>query len=154
MRCRQVRRFALDEVGAKSPAVQEHLRACASCATYLQQWAKLRTGLRRVAEESAPDPSLGFARRVTRSLQDPSFAGRLTDLSLVSAGRRFVYAALTAALLLVLGLLVPASGPVRSPAAAIEPAQPEAVAAQNYPIFSGRLMDTDFEFAAPSGAGK
>jgi anti-sigma factor RsiW len=152
MRCRQFRKLMLDEAWAHSPDVEEHLKTCASCAAEAQQWAKLRSGLRLVAEQPAPEPSLGFARRVARSLQDPSFAGRLADLSLVSVGRRFVYAALTAALLLVLGVLVPASGPVRSPSAAIESTQPETVAAQNYAIFSGRQADTDFEFASPSGS--
>jgi anti-sigma factor RsiW len=152
MRCHYTRKALLDEDAAQSAAVQEHLLACASCAAYSQRWEKLRGGLRRVAEQAPPDPSFGFAQRVARSLRDGSFIGRLADLSMLRAGRRFVYAALTAALLLVLGVLVPASGPVRSPAAAVDTAQPETVAAQNYPIFSGRLMDSDFEFAPPSGS--
>lgn len=152
MRCRHTRKVLLDESAVRSDAVQEHLRTCASCAAYSEQWERLRTGLRRVAEQAPPEPSLGFARRVAHSLQDASLTGRLVDLSMVRAGRRFVYAALTAALLLVLGGLVPASGPVRSPSAAVDTAQPETVAAQNYPIFSGRLMDSDFEFAPPSGS--
>lgn len=152
MRCRQMRKAVLEETGGLPGAVQEHLRSCTSCAAYVQQWEALRSSLRAVAAEPPPEPSLGFAQRAVRNAQDPSFAGRLVDMSLVRAGRRFIYLALTAALLLVLGILVPASGPVRSPAAAIAPAQPEAVAAQNYPIFSGGLLDNDVEFAAPAGS--
>jgi len=146
MGCRQLRK-ALLEAEIKPAAMQEHLRTCGSCAAYVKQWEELRAGLRRVAEQPPPEPSLGFAQRVVRKAQEPSFAGALADLSLVRAGRRFVYAALTAALLLVLGMLVPASGPVRSPSADIEAAQPETVAAQNYPVFSGRLVENDVEFA-------
>ena len=153
MRCDEIRQIVLEEEEGMPPAaLQDHLRTCASCASYLDQWERLRAGLRRLAEQPAPEPSLGFARRVVRAVEDPSLAGRWLDWSLVLAGRRFVYAALTAALLLVLGLLVPASGPVRSRSEATDVAQPEAVAAQNYPIFSGRLMDNDFEFAPPAGS--
>jgi anti-sigma factor RsiW len=150
MGCRQLRKALLeDEI--KPPTMQEHLRTCASCAAYVHQWEELRAGLRRVAEQESPEPSLGFAHRVVRKAQEPSLTERLSDLPLVRAGRRFVYAALMAALLLVLGILVPASGPVRSPSADIEAAQPETVAAQNYPIFSGRLMENDVEFAPSEG---
>ena len=151
MRCRHVREAVLGEGGVASGAIQEHLRACSDCAAYLEQWERARGGLKLLAEQQPPAPSLGFAQRVTRNLQDPSLAGRVLDLSLIRAGRRFVYVALTAAVLLVLGVLVPASGPVRSPAATVEAAQPEAVAAQNYPIFSGQLMDNEVEFAPASG---
>src|ERR1051326_9145070 len=152
MRCRNVRKALLDDSALTSVAVQGHLRTCASCAAYLQQWAKLQTGLRRVAEQAPPEPSVGFARRVVRGLNAPAGAGYGVDLSLLRAGRRFVYAALPAALRRVLGGLMPASGPVRSPSAAAEAVQPEAVAAQNYPIFSGGLLDNDFEFASQSGS--
>lgn len=151
MRCSHVREAVLGRGEVASVAIQEHLRACPDCAAYLQQWERVRGGLKLLAEQQPPAPSFGFAQRVTRNLQDPSFAERVHDVSLIRAGRRFVYAALTAVLLLVLGGLVPASGPVRSPSAAVEAAQPETVAAQNYPIFSGRLMDNEVEFAPPSG---
>ena len=151
MRCRHVRRAVLREDEISSSGIREHLRGCPECAAYLQRWERVQGGLTLLAEQQPPDPSFGFAQRVTRNLQDPSFAGRVLDLSLIRAGRRFVYAAITAVLLLVLGVLVPASGPVRSPAATVEAVQPETVAAQNYPIFSGRMMDNDVEFAPPSG---
>ena len=151
MRCGHVRKAVLEGDEISSAGIREHLRGCSECAAYLQQWERVRGGLKLLVAEQPPDPSCGFAQRVTRNLQDPSLAGRVLDLSLMRAGRRFVYAALTAVLLLVLGVLVPASGPVRSPAATIEAAQPETVAAQNYPIYSGRLMDNEVEFAPPSG---
>ena len=151
MRCRQVRKILLEDAGLALAPAQDHLRACSSCASYLQEWEKLRTGLRRVAEEAPPEPIFGFAQRLVRSLGQSSAGRRLLDLTLVRAGRRFVYAALSAALLLSLLLLLPASGPVRSHSEAVDTAQPESIAAQNYPIFSGQLMDNDFEFA-PAGS--
>jgi anti-sigma factor RsiW len=152
VRCRRIREAVLEEGASRSAAVEEHLRTCVSCAQDLRRWDALRTGLRQAAEEAPPEPSLGFARRVAARLRDPAVSGRLSDLLLVRAGRRFVYAALTAALLLFLGLLVPASGPVRSPSAVVDVAQPETISAQNYPIFSGQLMDNDFEFAQAAGS--
>jgi len=84
MRCRHTRKVLLDEGAVRSDAVQEHLRTCASCAAYSERWERLRTGLRRVAEQAPPEPSIGFARRIARSLQDASLTGRLVDLSMVS----------------------------------------------------------------------
>lgn len=154
MRCDDMRETLLKEEGLRSAAVQDHLRTCQSCAAYLAEWERLRTGLRLVAEDPPPTPSFGFSRRVVRALEDPAITSQWLDWSLVRTGRRFVYAALTAALLLVLGVLIPASGPVRSSMTAAEVAQPEAMAAQNYPIFSGQLMDNDFEFAPAAGSQK
>jgi hypothetical protein len=157
MRCRKVRELVIEE-GAGSArtderwrACEEHLRACARCTAYVRHWKGLQEGLRRLGEEQAPLPSLGFAVRLARSLGEVSGSECAQELFLARAGRRFVYGALTAVLLLVLGLLVPPSGPLRSASAAsLEPAQPEVVAAQNYPLFSGQLLANDFEFAPPS----
>jgi anti-sigma factor RsiW len=154
MRCGKARRLMLEENAGRSMRLQEHLSTCAACAEYAQDWARLYSGMRLVAMQAAPEPSLGFASRVVRNLQEATGAERAGEFLLERAGRRFVYAALLATLLLFAVLVVPRSSPVRStPAAAeIEAAQPETMAAQNYPIYSGQLMDTDFEFAPQSGS--
>jgi hypothetical protein len=152
MRCGQARRLVLEENGARR--LQEHLAACSGCAAYADDWARLQAGMRRVAMQATPEPSFGFAGRLVRNLQDASGAQRAGEFFLERAGRRFIYAALLATLLLFGVLVVPRSSPVRSTAAAveIEAVQPETVAAQNYPIYSGQLMDSDFEFAPQAGS--
>jgi hypothetical protein len=104
--------------------------------------------------QAAPEPSVGFASRLVRNLQEASGAQRAGEFFLERAGRQFVYAALLATLLLFAVLVVPRSSPVRSApvAADVNAVQPETVAAQNYPIYSGQLMETDFEFAPQSGS--
>ena len=154
MRCAKARRLMLEESGGRSVWLEEHLSACPSCSAYAREWARLRSGMRGLAMEAIPEPSLGFASRVVRNLQEASGAQRTGELFLERAGRRFVYAALLATLLLFAILVVPRSSPVRSApvAADVNAAQPETIAAQNYPVYSGQLMDTDFEFAPQSGS--
>jgi hypothetical protein len=90
--------------------------------------------------------------RLVRRLQQAAADERATEAFLERVGRRFVSLALLATLLLALALLVPHSGPVRSlPASDNDPGQTETVAAQNYPVFSGQLLDSSFEFAPPDG---
>lgn len=152
MRCRRVRKLIVEE-GARPEDVNRHLAGCAACAVYAEEWARLRTALRRVAEEPVPEPSLGFAARLARQLPDATAQARAREASLERTGRRFVLAGFLAAVLLVLGLLVPPSGPVRSPEAAeIQTARSEAVAAQSYPIFSNQTIEGEYEFA-PQGGG-
>jgi anti-sigma factor RsiW len=153
MRCGKARRLMLEENEGRSVRLEEHLSGCPACAAYARDWASLRSGMRRLAMQAAPEPSLGFAGRLVRNLQEASGAQRTGEFFLERAGRRFVYAALLATFLLFAVLVVPRSSPVRSTATTveIEAAQPETMAAQNYPIYSGQLMDSDFEFAAQSG---
>jgi anti-sigma factor RsiW len=152
MRCRRARKLIIEEA-ASSEDVSRHLAECPACAAYGKDWAGLRTALRRVAEESVPEPSLGFAARLARQLPDALAEARAREVSLERTGRRFVLAGFLAAVLLVLGLLVPPSGPIRSPEAAeIQTARSEAIAAQNYPIFSNQTMEGEYEFA-PQGGG-
>lgn len=104
-----------------------------------------------MAVEPAPEPTIGFAARLVRRI--PAAADeRALEVFVERVGRRFVSVALLAALLLVLALLIPHSGPVYSISAAdLDPGQPGAVAAQSYPVFSGQLLDSSFEFAAQAG---
>jgi anti-sigma factor RsiW len=151
MRCGKARQLMLEESGDGAVRLEQHLAACPACAAEAQDWARLQQGMRQFAMQAVPEPSLGFASRLVRNLQEVSGLERAGDF-LERAGRRFVYAALLATLLLFGILVVPNSSPVRSASVAADvSAQPDTLAAQNYPIYSGQLMDTDFEFAAQSG---
>jgi anti-sigma factor RsiW len=153
MRCRRVRRVVLGEGAARPAEIEDHLKTCVQCAAYARDWTRLQAGLAGMADEPAPEPSLGFATRLARRLQESADESRAREVSFERTGRRFVMAALMVMALLMLGLLIPASSPVRVQSAAeFEVSQPEATAAQNYPLFSSQAADTDFEFAsAPEG---
>lgn len=152
MRCRKVRKLIIEDA-VRPEELNRHLAECPACAAYAKDWAGLRSALHRVAEEPAPDPSLGFAARLARQLPDAAAEARAGEASLERTGRRFVLAGVLAALLLALGLLVPPSGPIRSPETAeIQTARSEAVAAQSYPIFSNQTIEGEYEFA-PQGGG-
>jgi anti-sigma factor RsiW len=152
MRCRKVRKLMIAEGAARPLAIQQHLDQCAACAAYARDWARVQTALRCVAKEPVPEPSLGFAARLARQLPGAAAEAQAREVSLERTGRRFVFAGLLAALLLALGLLIPPSGPVRSPEAAeMQTARAEAMAAQNYPIFSNQAIESEYEFAPQSG---
>jgi predicted anti-sigma-YlaC factor YlaD len=152
MRCSEIREsLELENNGPCRPYVQEHLAACSECRSYAADLSKLAAGMRLLAEEPGPEPSVGFHLRVLRRLQQES--GR--DF-LERAGRRVVYATLILVLFLVLAMIVPSSGPVRrSPNLETWP-QEESVAERNYQI----PMNMEGVSAAPvlvdvksSGAG-
>jgi len=154
MRCRRVRQLIIDESGGQASEVAQHLAGCRACSSYSDHWDQLRRGLRRIAADPVPEPSWGFAQRVSRHLQEALGMERTSEAFLERTGRRFVYAALLATVVLFLVLLVPRTSPVRSSGAAVEMelTQPETSAAQNYPLFSGQFLANDFEFAAqPEG---
>jgi len=154
MLCRKLRKLIVAESAVRSPEIENHLAHCPECAAYAGDWQRLRSAMRRMAEEPVPEPSIGFAARLVRQLPNAAAAARERELSLERTGRRFVLAGLMAAMLLVLGLLVPPSGPIRSPEAAeIQTARSEATAAQNYPIFSNQAIEGEYEFA-PQGGGR
>ena len=153
MRCGKVRKGLLEVPAALLPAeFTRHVEACPDCANYDRDWQQLRTGLSAIAAEPVPEPTIGFSGRLLRRLQEATGDEWAVEVFLERVGRRFVSVALLATLLLVLALLVPRSGPVNSISAAdSDPGRPEAVAAQNYPVFSGQLLDSSFEFAPPAG---
>jgi anti-sigma factor RsiW len=154
MRCGKVRKRLLEVAGEALPAeLAGHVATCPACRSYARDWQGLQTGLSGMASEPVPEPTLGFAVRMLRRLQEARAEERSVEAFLERAGRRSVSVALLATLLLILALLVPRSGPVYSISAAdTDPSRPEAVAAQNYPMFSGQLLDSSFEFA-PQGGG-
>lgn len=153
MRCGKVRKGLLESAGEPlSTELAAHLVACPTCAAYARDWHGLEAGLKAMAAEPAPEPTIGFAARLVRRIQETAADERALEAFVERAGRRFVSVALLAAVLLVLTLLIPRSGPVYSISAAdLDPGQPGAVAAQSYPVFSGQLLDSSFEFAAQAG---
>lgn len=135
MRCEEVREY-VEELGTVSlpDGVRQHAAACPACKEYLGDQRLVSAGLRSLAEEAAPELSVGFAVRVLRRLE----TGRSREEFLERAGRRFVYASLVLALTLLLALLVPISGPLRAPATADSYlAEPEAFNSVGDPVLSG-----------------
>ncbi len=137
MRCEEVRE-ALEELRAEelSPSVRAHLASCAACEAFAADWRLARAGLRALAREPVPEATLGFAARLARRLEETGEAGRWGAEFLEQAGRRFVYATLLVTLMMLLALLVPASGPLGASEADLYPAVAEAVPLATDPIFA------------------
>jgi anti-sigma factor RsiW len=116
MRCDVVRRMIEEEL-EKPAKVQEHLASCPACMEYVRQWELLRSGFAALGKEEPPEPSLGFSERLVRRLQEARDS-RSGQQFILRAGRRMVYATLLVAVMLILGLVLPSSGPLRTPRAA------------------------------------
>lgn len=116
MRCEDVRE-EVDELWAgEVPAeMRAHLATCPACAEYLRDVRVVRTGLRFLAKDVAPEPTLGFAARLLRRLGE-SAEQNAREAFFEHVGRRFVYATLVLAMFLALALVLPSTGPVREPA--------------------------------------
>ena len=137
MRCDVVRRI-LGESLETPPEFAAHLSSCPSCAEYARRWERLRAGLVALRKEEPPEASLGFAERLRRRLEAVRTESERQQF-VVQAGRRMIYATLPAALILVLGLLLPSSGPLRSSGIAESVlAQPQAV------LLSGQTSNEQF----------
>jgi anti-sigma factor RsiW len=114
MRCEEIREI-LEERGAEAlGAVRTHLESCAGCAAYARDWETVRQGFELVRAETAAEPSLGFAARLMRRLDESQ--PFLTQEFFEAVGRRFVPATFALALLALLALALPSSGPLRGPA--------------------------------------
>ena len=116
MRCDVVRRTIEDNF-ERPAAIETHLASCPACQEYLRQWELLRAGFVALGKAEPPEPSLGFAERLTRRLQEARESQRGQQF-ILQAGRRMVYATLLVAVMLILGLILPSSGPLRTPWAA------------------------------------
>jgi len=118
MRCEEVRTI-LEEVptGELSSPVNAHLEVCPACAAYARDWRLVSAGLRALSREPVPEASWGFTARVVRRIEEATAIPQPRPESVERVGRRFVYATLMLTLVLLLGLLLPSSGPLRSPAA-------------------------------------
>jgi hypothetical protein len=109
MRCSKIRESLEPENGDQlRPSTREHLAVCSECQAYAASLVTLAAGMKLLAEDPVPEPSIGFHTRVLRRLNQES--GR--DF-LERAGRRVVYATLIVVLFLLLAMVVPSSGPVR-----------------------------------------
>lgn len=149
MRCDVVRKILGENLGTP-PALATHLASCSSCAEYARHWELVRTGLVALGKEEPPEASLGFAERLRRRLEQARAESQTRQQFIVQAGRRMVYATLLVALILVLGLLLPPSGPFRSPGVAETfLAQPQAVVSDNQDI-GGQLIGVDYTVAPDS----
>lgn len=117
MRCDVVRKMV--EEGIELPAgIQAHLASCSACADYVRQWEFVRAGLVALRIEEPPPASLGFTERLIRRLERARADSQTGQQFIVEAGRRVVYATLLVALILILSLVLPSSGPWRTPQAA------------------------------------
>lgn len=118
MRCEDVRERVDELWGEKVPAeVGAHLAACPACAEYCRDARLIRAGLRLLARDPAPEPTLGFAARLVRRLGEWAEESAREEF-FVSVGRRFVYATLVLVMLLLAALAAPSTGPIRGPASA------------------------------------
>jgi len=114
MRCDIVRQMVVEEGVERPTAIQAHLESCSDCKEYLRQWEIIRAGFFALRESEVPEPSIGFATRVIRRLEDASTEIQTGQQFVDQIGRRFVYGTLMVALMLLLALVIPSSGPFRS----------------------------------------
>src|SRR3974377_2296452 len=114
MRCREVQNELLESSGERGARTAEHLESCPVCRAFARQTRLMSLGFRTAAQETVPEATLGFAQRVVRLLQDPSSERWFGEQSLIGVGKRFVYAGLLVTLLLLLGLVLPSTSPVRA----------------------------------------
>jgi hypothetical protein len=118
MDCKAIRDLVVDLRGAElSAEAREHLSKCVACGGFLHDARVVQAGFRALAEEAAPEASLGFASRLIRRLHEWEEKGVRQEF-FEAVGRRFVYATLALTLALLLSLALPTSGPVRGVAGA------------------------------------
>jgi hypothetical protein len=118
MDCKELRELVSELWGGELPvAAREHLSQCAGCEVFWRHARLVQAGFRLLAEEAAPEASLGFATRLVRRLQEWEARGARSEF-FEAVGRRFVYATLALTLALLLSLALPTTGPVRGVAGA------------------------------------
>jgi len=143
MRCDDIR-DQFDELweGEATAEVRQHLTQCAACAGYYRDLRLVRSGLRMLKREEAPEPSVGFAERLLRQLGELSRSPSVADFC-ERVGRRFVYATLVLTLLVLLALALPSTGPVRGLGAAdIQISAQEASLAYSDPIGEAGVQES------------
>jgi hypothetical protein len=118
MRCKEVVTILDASPGDRLPEpIVAHLSACPACAETWKDLRLLRAGFYMLAKDEAPESSIGFGARVVRRLDDALDSGGAAAEFIERIGRRFVLASLLLAMSVLLGLVLPASGPFRGPAA-------------------------------------
>lgn len=108
MRCEKIQQNIIEE--SLDRAAREHLAVCPQCQSFARETESLQAGFKLLAQDSAPEPSWGFAARVLRRLEE-SPAALFEPLE--SIGRRAVYAAGAVAMTVMMALALSSSGPVR-----------------------------------------
>jgi hypothetical protein len=143
MRCEDIREWIEISWEGEQPAdIRGHLTACPACSQYLRDLRLVRSGFHLLKDEDVPEPSLGFAGRLVRQLEEISKAPSVADF-FERVGRRFVYATLALALLALLALALPATGPVRGLGAAdIQVPAQEASLAYSDPMGEGVVLES------------
>ena len=118
MDCKATRDLVIELWGGELPAeAREHVSKCTGCEAFWRDGRLVQAGFRALAEDPAPEASLGFASRLVRRLHQWEEVGARSDF-FETVGRRFVYATLALALAVLLSLALPTSGPVRGVAGA------------------------------------
>lgn len=141
MRCNEVEDILISSA-KQTLEVQAHLSTCPHCAELEGDWKRLRAGFALLASDQGPQPTWGFAERVKNRLADVSEQGQRWEEFLERAGRRVIYATLVVTLMILLGLVLPSSGPLRGPShPAVLFAQPETTVSQE-PILGVGATET------------
>jgi predicted anti-sigma-YlaC factor YlaD len=137
MRCDDFRVMLEDAKGGAIPeALRAHLEACSECRAYAEDWAQLSEVFRAAATEPLPEPSIGFAVRLLRRLDAPSGVERVATEFVERVGRRVAFATIVLAMLTLLALGLPSTGPVREPSSAELMAQAYQVSNANGIVFA------------------
>ncbi|MGH9403743.1 MAG: hypothetical protein ACRD2P_16775 [Terriglobia bacterium] len=114
MRCKEIKKIAWENgSGQLAAPVSRHIEGCASCRSYVEDMARLQTGLRALAREEAIEPSWGFTGRMLRRLNEEKARKSAPPEFLESAGRRVILATLVLVFTLLMAMTLPSSGPVR-----------------------------------------
>lgn len=145
MRCKEVEAI-LEEAGQKllSEPIREHLSGCSACRGMWRDLLLLRSGFAALAEDPAPQASHGFGARLIRRLEFVHDPGSAAAEFFERVGRRFVLAGLLLAMLFILALVLPSSGPLRGPATAeVYLAQPEPGTQREAPILGDEFSDSN-----------
>ncbi len=135
MRCEETRRLLEDGTQDQLDALaREHLHICVACQVYTRNWVLVRTGLGVLSEEPAPLASTGFLVRLTRRLEELSRPARTAAQFWELVGRRAILVGSLLVLTVLMGLILPPSGPWRSPVGLDLTVLQAEVAAENDPI--------------------
>jgi predicted anti-sigma-YlaC factor YlaD len=135
MRCNEARSWFEDGERAQMPAsVREHLRTCPACQADGQDWRLVGTGFRMLSQEPVPTASTGFVARLARRLAETSLARRAATQYWDLVGRRVILVGTLLTLTVVMALMLPPSGPWRSPTALDLSLLQAEVTAENDPV--------------------
>jgi len=140
MRCEQARDILIENPAAAP--VREHLGQCPACQSFAKDLDLLQGGFQALAVAPIPEPSIGFSTRVLRRLVESPVPNPADFFETI--GRRVVCAASLVALIFLMALALPTSGPFRGPTAAeFTLARPEAGSISN-PVFDdGQIASQD-----------